>query len=89
MAKQSKRARKFNASGGVKARLEKGTITNKGKLKHKGGKRKSYENEKLPSKEGSSYSAELRQNREESDFVSQRNLGDMDMDRYFCRWCRR
>ena len=83
MAKQSKRARKFNASGGVKARLEKGTITNKGKLKHKGGKRKSDENEKLPSKEGSSYSAELRQNREESDFVSQRNLGDMDMDRFF------
>ena len=83
MAKQSKRARKFNASGGVKGRLEKGTITNKGKLKHKGGKRKSDDDDKMPSREASSYSAELKQSREESDFVSQRNLGDMDMDSFF------
>jgi nucleolar complex protein 2 len=83
MAKQSKRVRKFNASGGVKARLEKGTMSNKGKLKRKSGKRKSVDDDKMPSKEASSYSAEIRQNREDSDFVSERNLGDMDMESFF------
>jgi len=87
MAKQSKRARKFNATGGVKARLEKGTITNKGKLKRKGGgKRPSGDDEKksMPSKEANfSYSAELKQSREESDLLSERNLGDMDMESFF------
>lgn len=33
MGKPTKRERKFQASGGIKRRLEKGTITNKGKLK--------------------------------------------------------
>lgn len=84
MGKQSKRARKFNASGGVKGRLEKGTITNKGKLKRKGSKRKSDgDDDRMPSKEASSYSAEIKQKREESDFVSEKNLGGMDMESFF------
>jgi nucleolar complex protein 2 len=83
MAKQSKRVRKFNASGGVKGRLQKGTITNKGSLKRKGSNRKSNDEDTMPSKEANSYSAELRQNHEESDFVSERNLGDLDMESFF------
>ena len=33
MVKTTKRARKFEAKGGVKTRLDKGTVTKKGKLK--------------------------------------------------------
>lgn len=87
MAKQSKRTRKFNSSGGVKARLQKGTITNKGKLKRKGNKRPKVDGEDAgrnqAKDDANSYSRELNQKREESDFVSKANLGDLDMDSFF------
>lgn len=84
MAKQTKRARKFVSSGGVNARLQKGSITKKGKLK--GGKKRPAKSEDAgPSTKHrkSEYSEELRQKREEGDFASEKNLGDLDMDSFF------
>lgn len=87
MAKQSKRTRKFNSSGGVKGRLQKGTITNKGKVKRKGTKRAKTTQDDGDkhdsSKKVSSYSQELKQKRDDADFMSKKNLGDMDMDSFF------
>ncbi|VEU38794.1 unnamed protein product [Pseudo-nitzschia multistriata] len=90
MAKQSKRTRKFNSSGGVKGRLQKGTITNKGSLKRKGKKNGSNKSEdKANAKRArmdnasAQYKAEIEQKREEADFVSKKNLGELDMDSFF------
>ena len=87
MAKQSKRSRKFNSSGGVQARLKKGTITNKGKLKRKGNRHSKADEDDSDQKkireDAKSYSQELKQKREESDFVSKSNLGDLDFDSFF------
>jgi len=82
MVKQTKRARKFNTSGGVKGRLQKGTITKKGKLKGKK-PRNSDGGNNNKSIVGNEYSNELRQKREDGDFTSEKNLGDLDMESFF------
>jgi nucleolar complex protein 2 len=83
MGKQTKRARKFAAKGGVKARLEKGTVTNKGKLKRK---RKSDGNNNSNNAKrvvrNHDYEEQERK-REQGDFVGETNLGDMDLDSFF------
>ena len=89
--KQTKRSRKFEQSGGVKGRLQKGTITNKGKLKqHRKGKRRAGEDDNdrsRPTKkrqhDALSPSEEIRRKRSEEDFTSSENLGDLDMDSFF------
>eukprot|EP00934_Nitzschia_sp_Nitz4_P001260 Nitzschia sp. Nitz4//scaffold21_size171442//134955//137429//NITZ4_002184-RA/size171442-augustus-gene-0.191-mRNA-1//1//CDS//3329542480//1260//frame0 len=81
MAKQSKRTKKFESSGGVKARLQKGTIVSKGKVKRKGKAKNKDVQEKVP--KTSSYSLEQKKKREDEDFVSRKNLGDLDMDGFF------
>ena len=82
MVKTTKRARKFATSGGVKKRLEKGTITNKGKLKRK---KRPEKNADRPSKQPKvdSYSEEQKQKRRDEDMTSQKNLGDLSMDSFF------
>lgn len=84
MVKQSKRTRKFISSGGVKGRLQKGTILKKGKAR-KGNKRGKGDDGDAALKKAmnSSYSAELRKKKEDSDFVSEKNLGELDMESFF------
>jgi nucleolar complex protein 2 len=81
MGKQTKRERKFNTSGGVKGRLSKGTITRKGKLKGKKPKKTTDENAEKP--RSNEYSNEIKQKREDGDFTSTKNLGDLDMESFF------
>ncbi len=85
MVKKSKRTRKFESSGGVKGRLQKGTITNKGKIKRKGNKhtKSDGENANKRKPKDDSYSQEVKQKREDADFLSKSNLGDLDMDSFF------
>jgi nucleolar complex protein 2 len=83
MVKQSKRTRKFVQSGGIKARLEKGTISKKGKNKNNKRSSKSNDDALLNQAKLNNYSSELRQKREEGDFVSEKNLGDLDMESFF------
>jgi nucleolar complex protein 2 len=86
MAKPSKRSRKFNSSGGVKGRLQKGTIIKKGKTKTNK-KRSSNSNndgdDALKREKMNSYANEIQQKREDGDFVSEKNLGDLDMESFF------
>eukprot|EP00536_Pseudo-nitzschia_multiseries_P014802 jgi/Psemu1/215934/e_gw1.769.19.1 len=90
MGKQSKRTRKFVSSGGVKGRLQRGTITNKGSLKRKSkknivGRDDDKANAKRACRDNASaqYMAERKQKREEADFVSKKNLGDLDIETFF------
>ena len=88
---QSKRTKKFNSSGGVKGRLRKGTITNKGSLKRKTPKKNGglSAQEKADAKRArmdnasAQYTAEREQKREEADLVSKKNLGELDMESFF------
>ena len=87
MAKATKRTRKFNSSGGVKGRLQKGTITNKGSIKRKN--KKTGNSEKAAAKRAkmdnaaAQYNAEREQKREELDLTSKKNLGELDMESFF------
>lgn len=86
MVKQTKRARKFEKSGGVKSRLEKGTITNKGKLKRsrkpEGGGTDSYAIKKAKAVADEQLEKE-RTKKVESDFTSHENVADLDLDSFF------
>ena len=78
MAKQSKRSRKFQASGGVQARLKKGTITKHGKLKKRG----------KPSTDETKHSvkavAPVPPSVDRSDDItSPKNLVNLDLDSFF------
>ncbi|KAG7357244.1 Noc2p family protein [Nitzschia inconspicua] len=86
--KQTKRTRKFVAQGGVKARLQKGTITNNGSLKRKHGNKKQNtdDNGNKRSKAdfvSSQYMDERLKKREDADFASEKNLGDLDVESFF------
>ncbi len=75
-------------SGGVKARLEKGTITNKGKLQRKrkqNGPPSEERNakKKLQADEYARDEAQKQREAESGDFLSQANLGDLDFDTFF------
>lgn len=86
MVKQSKRSRKFSQSGGVKGRLLKGTIAKKGKTKssnNRGSKSGDKDDALLNKAKMHSYSSEILHKREESDFLSEKNLGDLDMESFF------
>mmetsp|Transcript_20384 Transcript_20384/g.57963 ORF Transcript_20384/g.57963 Transcript_20384/m.57963 type:complete len:824 (-) Transcript_20384:114-2585(-) len=83
MVKQTKRARKFQSSGGVSARLKKGTVTNKGKLKRRGGGRSKDGDDASSKMRTDNYSEELEQKRVDEEFTSKKNLGDMDLDSFF------
>lgn len=84
MGKQTKRARKFSATGGVQARLEKGTVTKKGKLKRKrkGDGNQGQSNKKMNMTNHDKDEAQ-REKREENDFAGEANLGDMDLESFF------
>jgi nucleolar complex protein 2 len=85
--KQTKRTRKFISQGGVKARLQKGTITNKGSLKRKHNHSKKNDGEDAALKRakmmGSQYADEKQKKHDDADFLSQKNLGELDMDSFF------
>jgi len=90
MGKQTKRARKFISSGGVKGRLLKGTITSKGTLKRKNKKNgNSTAQDKADAKRARTdnaakqYTAEREQKHEEADLASKKNLGDLDLESFF------
>jgi len=89
MAKQTKRARKFEAKGGVKARLEKGTITKKGKLKHQKQRRKTDGSgaaehlKRQANKASEEAAAQAERKRNENDFVDESNIGDLNIDDFF------
>lgn len=84
MVKVSKSTRKFNAKGGVKKALEKGTLGGK---KIRSNKKKIDDvsdiskNQKLPSK-SQVYQQEQVQKRNENDFTGTENLGDLDLDSF-------
>jgi hypothetical protein len=85
---QSKRSKKFNSSGGVKGRLLKGTISNKGSFGRKNPKKNkngSNANDAAMKLDNASaqYMAEKQQKREEADLLSKKNLGELDMESFF------
>ena len=84
--KQTKRTRKFISQGGVKARLQKGTITSKGSLKRKHSSKKSDGEDaalKRAKMMGTQYADEKQKKRDDADFVSEKNLGELDMESFF------
>lgn len=94
MAKQSKRTRKFAATGGVQARLQRGTITNKGKAVLKRKKQQHNNKDAQQQKRAKAdhdakimsstmYGREQRQKKEDADLLSEKNLGDLDMESFF------
>ena len=90
MGKQTKRTRKFVSSGGVKGRLQKGTITSKGSIKRKnkksgnsGAQDKEAAKRARMDSAAAQYMAEREQHREEGDLASKTNMGDLDMESFF------
>jgi nucleolar complex protein 2 len=80
MVKATKRQRKFAATGGVKGRLDKGTITKNGKLK----KRKARLTSGPPTKKVTSAEGAKPRDRPD-DFMGTANLGEMDMESFFSK----
>lgn len=78
MAKQTKRQRKFQATGGIKKRIEKGTITKGGKIR----KRKAGEKAPAVPKKAEQSSSKDRSD----DLMGKENLGDLDMDSFFAQF---
>ena len=76
MAKPTKRERKFQASGGVKRRLEKGTITHKGKLRQR--KKRTAKQPDYPEKTSVPTAVPPK-----NDFLGDDNLGDLDIEGFF------
>jgi nucleolar complex protein 2 len=84
MAKQTKRQRKFHATGGVRKRIEKGTITKKGKTNSKYRASPSLaSSDPAPSKVNAT--TEQRVLRPD-DLVGKENLGDLDIDSFFAQF---
>uniref|UniRef100_A0A7S2VGJ3 Nucleolar complex protein 2 homolog n=1 Tax=Entomoneis paludosa TaxID=265537 RepID=A0A7S2VGJ3_9STRA len=79
MARQSKRQRKFHASGGVKKRLEKGTITKKGKLKKR---KRTDDDDKVKPREEADLSTK---GRDRSDDFTSSNLAGLELDDFFAQ----
>lgn len=82
MAKQTKRQRKFQATGGVKKRIDKGgTIAKGGKVRNKGRKA----NEKTNNSAGTNPVKQPSRDRTD-DLVGKANLGDLDIDSFFAQF---
>jgi nucleolar complex protein 2 len=84
MAKQTKRQRKFQATGGVRKRIEKGTITKKGKANRK--HRASLSNASAnpaPPKENDTKEQNVHR---PDDLLGKENLGDLDIDSFFAQF---
>ena len=79
MTKQSKRSRKFQASGGVQGRLKKGTMTKHGKLKKRG---HTAGDEPTATSSNKALAAEPRRDRS-NDLAAPKNLGTLDLDSFF------
>ena len=80
MGKPTKRERKFQASGGVKRRLEKGGMATKGKPR----KRQKQTTNGRPQKSAASEQQPQGNNQSKAnDFLSDNNLGDLDIDSFF------
>lgn len=82
MGKPTKRERKFQASGGVKRRLEKGGMATKGKPR----KRQKKTNNASARQEKSATSDHQQQQQQSSkanDFLGESNLGDLDIESFF------
>jgi nucleolar complex protein 2 len=77
MAKQTKRQRKFQATGGIKKRIEKGTIAKGGKIRKA---RKA--SDKDPSNSRAPPSGDGKPTRSD-DLMGRENLGDLDIDSFF------
>jgi nucleolar complex protein 2 len=76
MAKQTKRQRKFQATGGVKKRIEKGTIAKGGKIrKARKASDKDPSNAKAPPSDNKPTRSD--------DLMGRENLGDLDIDSFF------
>jgi len=87
MVKTTKRSRKFDLKGGVKSALEKGTITKKGKLRKKkrttglsDADKAAMEARNIAAGKMAREATEKKRN--DSDFVGEGNLGDLDMDQF-------
>jgi len=87
--KQTKRQRKFQTTGGVKGRLEKGTISSKGGARHK---RKAARGSGGDSGEATANrspkqpSAKIEKVDRSDDLLSQQNLGNLDIDSFFAQF---
>jgi nucleolar complex protein 2 len=79
MVKATKRQRKFNATGGIKGRIEKGTITNKGKL------RKRKKGETFGAQPNKRAAIDEEPVERTDDFLGENNLGEMDMESFFSK----
>jgi nucleolar complex protein 2 len=79
MGKPTKRERKFQASGGVKRRLERGGMATKGKPR----KRQKKSTAGRPEKSTASEQQSLGNQSRPSDFLGDNNLGDLDIDSFF------
>jgi nucleolar complex protein 2 len=79
MVKPTKRQRKFNATGGIKGRIDKGTITNKGKL------RKRKKGETFGAQPNKRVAVEEEPQERTDNFVGESNLGELDMESFFSK----
>jgi nucleolar complex protein 2 len=87
MVKVSKATRKFNAKGGVKKALEKGTLGGK-KMRNNNKQKKKLEESEVAKKQAvekhraEMYHQEQEEKRNQNDFTSSDNLGDLDLDSF-------
>jgi nucleolar complex protein 2 len=87
MVKVSKATRKFNAKGGVKKALEKGTLGGK-KMRNTNKNKKNLDDSEVAKKQAvekhkaEAYHQEQEEKRNQNDFTSSDNLGDLDLDSF-------
>lgn len=87
MVKVSKATRKFNAKGGVKKALEKGTLGGK-KMRNNNKQKKKLDESEVAKKQAvekhkaEMYHQEQEEKRNQNDFTSSDNLGDLDLDSF-------
>lgn len=88
MGKASKRERKFKAKGGVKKRLEKGTITKKGKLpQRQRGNENSRQQLILEERQKAikEQRDSLKNKKRVDDFLGEDNIAELDIDSFFAK----
>ena len=94
MVKQTKRVKRFQASGGVKARIDKGTITKHGKLRKRRTDTSSNKDQNKKENKNETESS-INKNKNvldtnEDDFVvGAANVGGLDMDNFLINWLKK